>query len=377
MAALLFYIAVVCCMMSQIPSVLEQGLDGYLKLSWLLPFAWLLPNYSKFFNKELLFFYVFLIAFFAYCFLCENVTGTPYLGTDLYNMANSCFIYSISYVFWYKYGSPQKLKLISIIVLICAFLLAIIVYDYSLRGVSLEERQYAFQAKNSMGQILLASCIIAITTYIPKIKPIKILYAISMIVIIVVMFIMKSRATILGFFFVVAFFSLKYNNRRIRMLSFVLVVLLVGYILVNENAYDSVVNNILLGNRNTRDLDDLSSGRLSLMIFYIQMIPDNLFFGIGNKYLDCFPVVMVLQYGLIGALLVFFFLYRCAVYVNRQPKDFHTVGLALFLMFWVFMVNSLFEAQPPFGPGVKCFLLWMLLGFSLAENHKSDYLKQA
>ena len=34
------------------------------------------------------------------------------------------------------------------------------------------------------------------------------------------------------------------------------------------------------------------------------------------------------------------------------------------------MLNSLFEAKPPFGPGIKCFLLWLMLGFSLALEER-------
>ena len=44
-----------------------------------------------------------------------------------------------------------------------------------------------------------------------------------------------------------------------------------------------------------------------------------------------------------------------------------TVRMAAYVLYMSFLINALFEAYPPFGPGVKCFILWMVYGFALAE----------
>lgn len=45
-------------------------------------------------------------------------------------------------------------------------------------------------------------------------------------------------------------------------------------------------------------------------------------------------------------------------------------GLIVYLLFMVYMINSLFEAYTPFGPGMKCFELWAFFGIALAEQKR-------
>lgn len=78
------------------------------------------------------------------------------------------------------------------------------------------------------------------------------------------------------------------------------------------------------------------------------------------------PIIMLFQYGIVGGLMIFSFLIYIGYYVTLRI-DRNSYNLIAFLLFWSFMLNSLFEAQPPFGPGVKCFLLWVFIGFALAK----------
>jgi hypothetical protein len=44
------------------------------------------------------------------------------------------------------------------------------------------------------------------------------------------------------------------------------------------------------------------------------------------------------------------------------------------LIVLIYMFNSIFEQQAPFGPGAKNFLLWVVLGFVI--KHSNSYLKE-
>ena len=80
---------------------------------------------------------------------------------------------------------------------------------------------------------------------------------------------------------------------------------------------------------------------------------------------------MMLQFGFIGFVIVITYigiLFRKIVKLDLQ----NNIHLATFLIFVAMVLNSLFEAWPPFGPGVKCFMLWMMLGFSLALESKPN-----
>jgi hypothetical protein len=137
------------------------------------------------------------------------------------------------------------------------------------------------------------------------------------------------------------------------------------YILLSPTAYNIIVNGIIFGSRDIHDLDDLSSGRVGLVSEAMNSITEHPWIGIGNYYLDCMPIAMVLQFGIVGATMVFIYIGRIWYEIHKLDKgiDLH---LCTYLIFIPMILNSLFEAQPPFGPGMKCFLLWMMLGFSMA-----------
>ncbi|WP_353654403.1 O-antigen ligase family protein [Muribaculum intestinale] len=184
---------------------------------------------------------------------------------------------------------------------------------------------------------------------------------------VIVIFMLKSRATLCGFFFVVLFYIIKYNNFRIRATIGCLTILIVTYILCDSAAYEVVVEQIIFGNRDASDVNDLSSGRVYLMKQLLPGIYESPWFGSGNKYMDCFPIIMIAQYGIIGASIVFIFLLYVASLISIKFKPRLNYNLATYLLFWAAMINSLFEANPPFGPGIKCFIIWMLFGISLSK----------
>ena len=76
---------------------------------------------------------------------------------------------------------------------------------------------------------------------------------------------LKSRATLCGFFFVILYYIVKYNNPKIRVYITCLTIFAVTYILCDSTAYEVVVEQIIFGNRDASNVDDLSSGRVYLM----------------------------------------------------------------------------------------------------------------
>ena len=45
----------------------------------------------------------------------------------------------------------------------------------------------------------------------------------------------------------------------------------------------------------------------------------------------------------------------------------------LFLLSVGFIIDGLFEGLAPFGPGIKCYFLWLFFGIVLAFNNKAHY----
>ena len=125
-----------------------------------------------------------------------------------------------------------------------------------------------------------------------------------------------------------------------------------------------------MGGRNADNADALSSGRLTFFIIAFNKIPGHWLIGSGEYYVDNLPLNFLVQYGIVGLAmtLVFLFIVFRKIWKNRKINTLLNATMALYIGF---LADGLFEAQTPFGPGIKCFSLWMFYGFSLAEIEKA------
>lgn len=369
--SLLYLIAVICSMMSQLPFLVGTTIGTILKLSWILPLASLLfTRPADFFNKSLRPFFILLLVFAFYCFFMTAITGVTYTGSDLYNITLSFIIALISYAFWKNHSSQKFLTALGFVLMFCAVIIAYVVYNTSFIDYDLLAQQYAFDSKNSMGQILFASLLIGNVILIPKGKVIRVISIVISVYVFWVILVLKSRATFLSILFIVAYFCLKFNNKHIRRAIALICIASALWLVLNPDSWYTLYNGIILAGRDAHDLNDLSSGRITLIAKCWQQFGDHPLFGIGNEYADCFPLIILTQYGLVGATIVF----GIVVYAYRRVKkpSMEVVSLLAYLVYISFLINSLFEAQPPFGPGAKCFFVWMMFGFLLADKVRNN-----
>lgn len=374
MNTILYFFAVVCSILSNFPVILDAGLDGPLKIVWVFPFFYnfIVKDIRVLWSKEIIPFYALVIFFSLYCEGCQAVFGREYVGTDLKNILISSLIAITSYAYWKDQASDDNLEKLSYLLLGCGLLLGLYVYFEYLVNNNLMDRVYAVNNKNSIAQIIFCCTLIPFLSIKKHNNILKYsLYSIAAVLTLIV-FMIKSRATIIGVFWVITYFIFSRNTfkTKIWLLGVSAVIILV--ILFNDSLYNIVINGILFSGRNSSSLNDLSSGRVVLISQCIEGISKNFWFGNGNRYMDCMPIIMLYQYGFWGALMVFAFLANIAYHVTfrMDRTSENSVNLIAYLLFGCFMLNSLFEAQPPFGPGIKCFLLWVFIGFSLANVSK-------
>ena len=365
-----FYLAIICSVLSQILIALEMGYSDVLKLSWVIPFSlFIVSDGKKFLSKAVVPYYLFVFIFVFYCAFCEAITGKNYIGADIKNICISIFVLSISFVFGLQiHDFKKKINNVALLFFIISFIYGLVVYFRYLKGADMFSIIYAYSDKNSAAQIFLSACIIMFTLYKPSNRINKILLYCFIAILLYLMFILKSRATLLGFFFVVTYFTFAYENKKVRYVFFAGISLILLYILTSPTLYKTVVEGILFANRDASDLNSLSSGRVELLSSCIQLFLTNPFIGIGNKYFDCFPVIILTQYGMMGASIIFTFIGKvvkdCFCVLDKSNK----LDLCAFLLMVTYLLDSLFEAQPPFGPGVKCFPLWMIWGIMLSNK---------
>lgn len=369
-----FYFAVVCCIMSQVFIALDMGGSGILKLSWLLPFSFFILLRAKhLLNKKIVPYYMFLIVFVFYCACCEAVTGAIYIGADINNIFISIFILAISYAYGMNVQNIEKsLNKLAWSLFAASFAYGIAVYIKFLMGADMFSTIYAYDDKNSAAQIFLSACVILFTLYKPFNTIQKIIKYSLIAVLLYIIFILKSRATILGFFFIISYFTFAYKNKKVRYIFFGGILVIILFILINPSLYRTVVEGILFANRDSSDINSLSSGRVEQMGECIDMFISSPLIGIGNKYFDCFPVIILTQYGILGAIIVFVFLGRRIKECYCLLDKTNMLDLCAYLLMVTYLLDSLFEAQPPFGPGVKCFPLWMIWGIMLSNKNRNN-----
>lgn len=374
----LFLFAIVCSLMSQLPFFVEGGGGGILKVMWIFPFAFLAAKWPRdIFSRALLPSFLFLFVFGFYCFAMQSITDKHYIGTDLTNVGISTMITVVSYMFWKRHGSNKVLSLITVFVLISCLILAYVVNNTYMAEMDIMSRLYAYQEKNSTSTILY--CAVLLSFFVFSIRNRYIKYVIFLLILYLTynIMILRSRATIIGFAFVLYYFVFKSRNTRVKVISIFLTIAAVVIVFSIPSLYKVIVEGILFAARDVEDFNDLTSGRTYLISEGIDMFTERIWFGRGNLYMDCMPLVMLVQYGVVGASVVFAFLFFIGKKVNAFLNN-NNLFLVTFLLFYSFILNSLFEAQPPFGPGIKCFMLWMMIGFSMAEleENKIDVDKQ-
>ena len=195
-ATALFFMAILCSLVSQAPIILESGNDKTLKMIWVLPFVYaLFSTPHNLLNNRLMPYYGFYLLFFLYCFSCQMFTGGHYFTQDLYNMAICLMITIVSYCYWLHNSSQYALQTICAISLVCGVFLSLDVYVNYLAGANIMSASYAYDEKNSLGQILLCIIFISILFFKPKDKRILWASRLCMLFMLLVMILLKSRAT--------------------------------------------------------------------------------------------------------------------------------------------------------------------------------------
>lgn len=369
-ALILFLATITLSLLSQLPSVLESGADKAFKIVWILPFVFSLTTSPHLFiSNKLQPFYLFVFTIALYCFSCQMATGYTYIASDITNITISLLVTIVSYTFWRQYGNISVMQAICVIIIICGTLLALQVYTGFLRGADIMSNSYAYDAKNSVAQILLCCAFIILVFFSPKTKGLFFIGRAAAIIILIVMVLTRSRATLLSAFYIVYYYAFRSGNKKLKAGIIVITLLSIAILLLIPNIYDVIVQGILFGGRDSSDVNSLSSGRVFLYAIALQKIPQHPWIGSGEYYVDCMPLNILTEFGIFGLTIILSFILVIFLFLRKKQKT-DKLCSATYAIFMSFLVNSLFEAQPPFGPGMKCFLLWMLFGFCLADTQK-------
>nr|WP_288723686.1 hypothetical protein [uncultured Sellimonas sp.] len=364
----LIIIACILCNLTQIPILYDNRLLGIASTGIWIILALFMTIQEKTIN---LVYFVLPIFFDLYC-ITFYALKSGYISSDLFRPINlSTFILLIG-IWAGAYLDEYDLKKISGAFIISAFLVSLYLYFDVFRGVDWAgSGVYLFSAKNSAGQIFLTAVILLVLFYLKKHRVISVMICIFFVVLIVMM---KSRTTLLTMA-IVLFYILLFvvEKPSYKVIGFSMILTTIIVILTNETLYDFWINKILFNNRETTDISGILSNRDIHYDYFKRYFGDFWLIGTGGTYLESLPLAALMSYGIIGGIPVLVYSIF-PLYIGlknvRFPefRTFCTVIISLGLMMWI---NGIFEEQSPFGPGVKCYFLWLVTGLLIGYKKNS------
>ena len=163
-----------------------------------------------------------------------------------------------------------------------------------------------------------------------------------------------------------------YSHPKYIVLSIISAVILISYDLI---PFDFIFE-AFTANKDVRDANDLTSGRLDMIAQGLRYFHQNALLGASGcgvvlRSIDCMPIAVLCKNGLIGAFMiypVYIALWWIAIYgcVKASPKKILPYALILFLC-----ITSLSEETYPFGPGTPVVGSFVFLGIAMGNQSNS------
>jgi len=331
-------------------------------------------NFTRYFLFLFLFFQVLSFIGVLYGNSLNNI-GTLYLPISI-----SFFIYMTSFVI-YKNSNVKVYNILMIIYTVLMLLLTVDIFKTYFNGIFISS-QYLYGQKNSKGPMIDFAILFGIFLILNlKSKILKIVFSFSVAFEFLVLNLMRSRNDLLALYLVIIVLILKSikTYRKSSILTLLIVILAILLFIIFASSWTqyiiSALIEVFVKNYHINNLNNLTSGRLDLYAQALNVFEKNPIMGtlgIQNYYVDNAFLTLLVNYGLIGAILyipfILFVLYTIIINLMRNSiKDLRfyisLVGLAALSI-------SLFEGLPPFGPGTTYIIGWILLPLITSKDRK-------
>ncbi len=368
-------VAAVCAIavLSQLPFFVEHRITNMISIPiWLvLCLMIVMHNRGKISLTGLLTPLCLVTIWLVYYLLC-CLFNSAYLQSDLpYTIGVSMFILIMGNMAG-KYINRADLRLIRRSYIVSCVILAVVVYlEYFYEDVVVSPI-YLYSEKNSTAQLLMTAIILIVTTpFEAKDTKRKLVAAVCAVILAAVLLQMKSRATMIFIpFMVVLLLISKSASKKLKGATVVVVIGVVLVLLWNKGLRDDLLYDIIYAGRDETDLNVLSSGRWEEWETFFSDWGDQWLFGHGKMKRESLILVSFLEYGIFfGGLILVLAAYPLYYGIVSMKKD-NPYRLQFLCVAACYLSNGVFEQLAPFGPGVKCFMLWLLLGIFSCQQKK-------
>ena len=368
------YIGCILSNLSQMPYFVKAGMTQNIAFpGWILVLISILITGKIRINHLLKNVAAGAVVFFAWIAALTVITSNSYFSSSMtYSFVIAIFMLCLG--FWSgEYIDKRILNNIFICYIVSIVVVSISIFiQYFGWNFRFTSRIYAYSSKNSVSQMIFTAIIILIISYKPTKRLFKYLRIAAIAFEFYVILLLRSRATLVSFLICIVLILLSKNLKKGIKIAISLVGIGIAVFLVfSESAYDIALNYIVLAGRSTSNLDDLTSGRLSILSKFPNLISGHWIDGIGARYYESFPLSAVLQFGVIGGVILIW-ISLLPLLKSIKYRSISKEWELLFLLSVGFCIDGLFEGLTPFGPGIKCYFLWLLFGIVFSSPNLSE-----
>lgn len=337
----------------------------------------IIVNFSKFIDSLIKLRINQIVISFCTISLLFSIINFKLYFDSIYPFCVALFVFVSGTVFSFRVRAVKTIMYEYIIVTFIVGLYTIISYGGTFELVD----TYLFSHKNSICVIWgTCSIILAYFAVSSKFGILGIINICGMIAFIIMISIARGRAALLATLLCIIFiFIRKLMKLRKVSLSGVIVfslmaIILIGIISIKLEGLGFLSHAFLGVNKEYTDMDDFSSGRLTLLEMGIKKfisnpmlggLYDNENFGMVHNY----PMRILASYGLVGGCtyLIIYILFMVKILkgmFSTKFNNFEIWNVGYFIMAELYIV-SMFEPLAPFGPGTVSFIGFFMLGMAV------------
>ncbi len=366
-----------CSNMSQFPVFVNLGISSYIAIGVWVAFLGFLLFYRFKFKLEngVMPILIFVTIFATFLCVMQVFSNSNYLSSAL--------IYPIFLSFFIMFLGTNVGKIINdkdFNNIISAYIYSTLIVSVYIFVVYLlnpydASRVYSYDSKNSIAQIILTGCLLTVLFKLQnKNVIIKIIYLGVTVFFGTCLLLLKSRATLISIPFIVLF-MLIFGNKGIKYFRLKLTgILVIGAVvlLLMPNVLETLLNDYIYGGRDSNDLNDLSSGRFAEWQNFFTDIGNGWIFGNGTMKRESLILTSIISFGFPMGIAVILFALTPLIFSIKRFKNRDGLITTLFYLAMIYFTNGIFEQLAPFGPGVKCYLLWLFFGIAIARQNMQE-----
>ena len=239
--------------------------------------------------------------------------------------------------------------------------------------------------KNTLGQLLGCGFLEFWINYQCENRKKIVIKLVGTILLIVPLLYVQSRSALIALGVCLIYTILVGNKLQNKIIKLSLIALIVCVIFNSEFVLDIIKQAFLINkysNASGINIATFSSGRTQYWKDAIDVFQKYFCFGVGDYYVDNFYLAVLAQSGIFGGLCLFglianrMYLNFRTFYGKRQNRENDYLlekNVVVISVFYIVM--SVFECFPPFGPGVASMLFWMLSGAVDGKKYRTRKLR--